>query len=104
MKKYYIDRYMSYCYPHATSQKVTNYGVLSKYIGKVFDRSEIDNIICELIVRHPYIPHAMNLTVRVMWEDGDVTGFYHMFDFKNDNFKTQIKNSLQIKYESEETE
>ena len=101
MKKYYIDSHMTYCYPYETSQKVTEYGVLSKYIGKFFDRNEIDNIICELIMKHPYISHSMSLTIRVMWSDENVSGYYHILDFHNDNADNQRKTSLQIKYEEE---
>lgn len=99
MKKYFIDSYITYCYPYQTSSKVNNYGVLSQYIGKYFDRNEIDKIICELIMNHPYIEHSMHLQINVMWEDGNTRGYYHMLNFHNDNDEKQDKGSLEIKYE-----
>lgn len=99
MKRYFIDNHMSYCYPYETSQKVTDYGVLSQYMGKMFDRNEIDRIICELITRHPYIEYSMSLVILVNWIENNVTGFYHMLSFKNDNCDKQSKGSMVIKYE-----
>ena len=48
MKEYYIDeKSIRYCYPYETKKKVTDYGVLAKYIGKRFSEREIDKIISE---------------------------------------------------------
>lgn len=99
MKKYFIDSHMTYCYPYETTRKVNDYGILSKYIGKYFTRDEADKIICKLIMKHPYIECSMNLRLSVNWEEGNVTGYYHIFDFRNDNFENQSKGSLAIKYE-----
>lgn len=101
MKKYFIDSYITYCYPYETTRKVNDYGVLSKYIGKYFTRDEVDKIICKLITRHPYIENSMRLEIRIMWNNETMysSGFYHILDFRNDNFENQSKGSLEIKYE-----
>lgn len=99
MKKYYIDPIITYCYPYDVTQRTKDYGVLSKYIGKKFNRSKMDQIVCEMITRHPYIDHSMCLRIHVMWEENDVAGFYHMLDFKNDNHDEQSKGTTEIRYE-----
>ena len=41
MDKYYIEvNSITYCYPYEVDKKVTDYGVLNKYIGKEFSRKE----------------------------------------------------------------
>lgn len=99
MKKYFIDDYITYCYPFETSKITKDYGVLSKYIGKYFNRDETDEIICELIMRHPYIENSMVLNFRIMWKDENTTGFYHILNIRNDDFDKQNRGSLEIKYE-----
>ena len=99
MKKYFIDNFITYCYPYEVSKVTKDYGVLSEYIGKRYNRDEIDKIICELIMKHPYIEHSMRLELFVMWEEKNVTGYYHILNFKNDNDEKQSKGSLEIKYE-----
>lgn len=99
MKKYFIDDYTTYCYPYETRKSTKDYGVLSKYIGKYFNRDEADKIICELIMRHPYIENSMEVEIKIMWKEKNMTGFYHILDIRNDNFEKQTKGSLEIKYE-----
>lgn len=100
MKKYYIEDTISYCYPNDYSQITEeNYGVLQQYMGKQYNREEMDKIICELIIKHPYIENSMELDINIMWEDGSVTGYYHILTFKNDNYRKQKKGDLIIKYE-----
>lgn len=99
MKKYFIDNYITYCYPHEVKHIVKNYGVLSKYMGKQFDRDEADKIICELITRHPYIDNSMALEFRIMREDKNIEEFYQTVNIRNDNYKKQSKGNLEIKYE-----
>lgn len=99
MRKYYIDDCITYCYPYETRNRTEEYGVLKEYIGKTFNRDEIDKIICELITRHPYIENAMSLNIRILWTEGYIGGFYHTFEFSNDNSEKQKRGSLEIKYE-----
>ena len=99
MKKYFIDECIFYCYPYETSHKVNDYGVLSKYMGQQFDRNEMDKIICELITRHPYIEHSMSLIIHINWIENNVTGYYHILSFRNDDCDKQEKGKLEIKYE-----
>ena len=57
VKKYYIEDSISYCFPYEISHKLSsdNYGVLTQYVEKEFNRDEIDKIICEMVTRHPYV-------------------------------------------------
>ena len=100
-KQYYIDNTISLCYPYETSKlvKADEYGVLAEYVEKRMSRSEIDKVICEMIMRHPFIPGSMSLSVRVMWEYGYTTGYYHTFDFQNDNHDKQQRTEKFIQYE-----
>ena len=99
MKKYFIDDFITYCYPYDVSRMTQNYGVLSNYIGKYFSRGEIDEIICELIMRHPYVENSMSLHLSVQWTDGNTDGYYNNLDFSNDNYEQQKRGNLEIKYE-----
>ena len=99
MKQYFLSDFIYYCYPYETSKITEDYGVLSEYIGKYFNRDEADKIICELIMRHPYIEKSMNLKIQMMWKERNITGFYHILDIRNDNYAKQTKGSLEIKYE-----
>ena len=99
MKKYFIDNFITYCYPYEVSKATKDYGVLSEYIGNLYNRDEIDKIICEMIMRHPYIENSMFLKIHIMWKKGNTSGFYHTLDFENDNNEKQSKGSLEIKYE-----
>lgn len=99
MKTYYIDDFITYCYPYETSKNTKEYGVLKEYIGKTFNRDEIDKIICELITRHPYIENSMYLDIRIMWKEGFASGYYHTFNFANDNDEKQKRGDTIIKYE-----
>lgn len=99
MRKYFISERITYCYPYQTCGVTKDYGVLSDYIGKYYNRDEIDKIICGLIMRHPYIEHSMFLKITVEYTDGNLTGFYHLLNFENYNDENQSKGSLEIKYE-----
>ena len=101
MKKYFISNDITYLYPHEISENVKEYGVLSAYMGKYYDRDEIDKIMCEMIMRHPYIENSVMLTFSVMYvyTENNVRGYYQHFCFKNDNYKQQTKGNLEIKYE-----
>jgi hypothetical protein len=99
MKKYFIDGFITYCYPYDIEKGTKDYGVLSKYIGKYFNRDEMDKIICELIMKHPYVENSMWLKLSVQWIEENITGYYHILNFRNDNYEKQSKASLEIKYE-----
>ena len=99
MKKYFINKIISYCYPFDYSRVTKEYGVLEQYMGKQYNREEIDKIICELITKHPYVEKSMSLDINIMWESGNSIGYYHMLTFENDNYKKQEKSNLVIKFE-----
>jgi hypothetical protein len=99
MKKYYIDEHIRYCYPYKAREIVKEYGVLKEYIGKEYSRDEIDKIICELIMRHPYIENSMHIDISIMWKENNTIGYYHTLSFQNDNDEKQKRGSSEIKYE-----
>lgn len=103
MKKYYIDSYITHYYPYDITRHISDsaFGVLNKYMYKVYTRDEIDAIICELITRHPYIDNSMRLGIRIMWMDEHNTrGYYHILDIPNDNYENQQRKiNVEIKYE-----
>lgn len=99
MKKYFIHKIISYCYPYDIARVTKDYGVLKQYMGKQYSQEEIDKIICELIVKHPYVEKSMSLDINIMWEDETSVGYYHILTFRNDNYKEQEKSDLVIKFE-----
>ena len=99
MKKYYINKIISYCYPYDYSRITRDYGVLQQYMGREYNQEEIDKIICELIIRHPYVENSMQLDINIMWENQNASGYYHILTFRNDNYDNQTKSDLTIKYE-----
>lgn len=105
MKKYYIEDSILYCFPYEISHKLSsdNYGVLTQYVEKKLNRNEIDQIICEMVTRHPYVEKSMVLKISVMWIDMEKhrRGGYHVLEFENDNYERQNKGNMEIKYELE---
>lgn len=84
MDKYFIEvNSITYQYPYGIDKKVTDYGVLNKYIGKEFSRKEIDKIIAKMILKHPYIDNSMNLKLSIMRKTAKVDSFYHILNFRN---------------------
>ena len=98
-EEYYIDEEnIRYCYPYDIDRRITdatNYGVLEKYIGKKFTREEIDQIISEMVINHPYIDNSKHLHVSIMRN----RSYYHILDFCNYDYDNQERGDLNIKYE-----
>lgn len=103
MKKYYIDPYVTYCYPFDVNRHIRNpkeMGVLEQYIRKDYTRDEIDQIICELITKHPYVDGSMYMKINVMWyNEHNTIGSYLMLDVQNDNYEDQQQSDVIVKYE-----
>lgn len=99
-KEYYIS-HVNFIYPNEISQPVEkeNYGILAKYMGKYFDRTEMDKIICELITRHPYVKNAYMLEIETEWRMDSARGRYHNLQFDNDSFEEQRRTKPTVKYE-----
>lgn len=96
MEKYYIDKNsIRYQYPYEIDKTVTDYGVLSEYIGKEFSREEMDKIIAEMIIKHPYIDNSVRLHLAVMRNQS----YYHILEFHNYKYKSEVKSDKKIKYE-----
>lgn len=96
MEKYYInEKSIRFHYPYETDKRVSDYGVLSEYIGKSFSRKEMDEIIAEMILRHPYVEGSRNLHLAVMRNQSH----YHLLEFHNYKYKAQTKGDGSVKYE-----
>lgn len=100
MKKKYFIESGRYCYPYQMSQAIHDWGVLEEYIGKKYTRDEMDKVICELIMRHPYVNGAMNVDINIMWSEGNIKGFYHRLSFHQEqkDYFHQEKDTV-IKFE-----
>lgn len=94
--EYYIDERIEFCYPYEPSQYTNISGELQKHIRKMYSRDEMDEIICELIRRHPFIENSMHIKIYVRHNNN----FYHILTFKNDNYEEQQRGSLEVKYEN----
>ena len=106
MKDYEVER-MKYKisngwfhYPNETSQRIENWGILETYIGKEYTRKEIDVIICEMIMKHPYIDGCKCIEINIEWiNERTSRGYYQMLKLTNDNYKKQDIYNNEIKYE-----
>lgn len=97
MEEYYIDEKSIRCqYPYEADKRVTDYGVLTKYIGKKFSRKEMDKIIAEMIIKHPYIDNSKCLHIAVMRN----RSYYHILEFRNYKYENEVKGNTGIKYEA----
>ena len=87
-------------YPNETSQRIENWGILEKYTNKEYTREEIDIIICEMIMNHPYIDGCKIIEINIEWiNERKSRGYYHMLKLTNDNYKNQDICDNYIKYE-----
>lgn len=96
---YFIDEFISYCYPYECDRKTQSYGVLKKYMGNKYTREEMDRIIAELVMRHPYVSNSMSLKIRFMKQSDKIASFYCVIDFKNYDYPNQKKGDKYIKFE-----
>ncbi len=101
VKQYYIDRPMLFTYPGGCSLKVADFGVLKKYIGNYYSKPEMDRIIVDMIIKHPYVSGAYELNINISRVvDANTSEYYHMLKFKNDNCENQEK-GCKVLYEDE---
>lgn len=82
---------ISHCYD-------VKYGVLEQYMGKKFSREEIDEIICEMIKNHPYIPGAWKLEIIIM----RFKSIHQILNFRNYDYHNQKAGDRTIRYEKSE--
>ena len=102
--QYLIRSEISTAFPFETSRLVEDYGVLGSYVERLFDRDKMDEIICEMVKRHPYVSGAKYLDVCVLWIDeqynGRFSGYYHRLRFINPDYEDQPRDeTLTIRYE-----
>ena len=87
-------------FPNESSQRIENWGILEKHIEKEYNRKEIDMLICEMIMNHPYIDGCKCLEINIEWiNERNSRGYYHMLKLTNDNYKKQDIADNKIKYE-----
>lgn len=102
-KMYFLNDYIKGCVPYKTSHRITDYGVLAPYMGKKYTRDEIDMVIANLIVSHPYVKGHLSLSISAEWEqireDRRITGYYQILDFSNDLVDTQPEVGTSIEFE-----
>jgi len=85
-KPCFIDfNFITRIFPREVSKKVKQFGVLTSYENERYTLSEMNDIIAELIRKTPYIPNAMSITIRVMYNNE----YHHILTFKNYNYKQQ---------------
>ena len=101
LKQYYFDKPMFFTYPGGCSLKVADFGVLQKYIGNYYSKTEMDRIIADMMLKHPYVSGAYELNINISKVvDANTSEYYHMLTFKNDNCEKQEKGS-KVLYEDE---
>ena len=100
-RKYFVEKGIEYCYPYGIGKNTKNYGVLIHYIGKEYTRDEIDKIICEMIIKHPYISGSMSLGIIISWREDNVEGIYQDLNFENIDYRNQSMGCTTIFYENQ---
>lgn len=88
---YYAIGAIRYCFPFGTTQYVPLdpqhpsqlCGVLTPYVGKQLTEAEADDLLCELIKKHPLMEGAMHVDVHVMRHDGNVESYYQTITSRN---------------------
>lgn len=87
-KQFYIDfDHISTVFPSRISEKVSNFGPLSIHQDELYTLEQINEIIAKLIVKTPYIPGYMDITLIVM----NKHGYHHILTFKNYDYAKQKK-------------
>lgn len=103
--RFYINGLVDFCYPYKGGSATTaKFGVLRNYYGNLYTQDEIDEIICEMIKRHPYIDNSMDITITISRkfkdDDGEESSdMYKCLRFPNYNYEFQERGSMKIKYE-----
>ena len=92
MTRYYIAN-ITTCFPFQARQRVNeeNWGVFAKYYGQNMIEAEIDNVICEIIKKHPFIENAMWLEFHIEWLDDKYISIYHNIMIRNNNYPRESK-------------
>lgn len=88
MRTYYVGT-VCYCFPFETTTYLSYphddklFGPLLPYMGRDMTEKEADELVSELVLRHPMIKDAMWLEIDVMWREKDTCGYYHNVIIKN---------------------
>lgn len=102
---YYTISSIDYCFPFDISRPVMSrhggcikgnpdlYGVLAPWIGQQMTEAEADELLCQLIRKHPFMSDAMYLRVLVIWHDTNRgrSGIYQSLEFDNPNAGSERK-------------
>lgn len=100
MNEYFFidEKSIRYCYPYECDKRTTSYGVLDQYVGNKYTREEMDKIIAEMMIRHPYVAGSMRLNLSIMRFHKGLS-FYHSLSFRNYSYLNQEVGNPEIEYE-----
>ena len=97
---YLIPAQISVVFPSSVSRAIEDEGVLTSYVERLYSREQMDEIICEMVKRHPYVEGALYIDIPILWQDDNgVQGFYHRLRFLNDNYTCQIPGNPAVQFE-----
>lgn len=97
---YLIPAQISVTFPFSTSRLIEDEGVLTNHVERLYSRDQMDELICQLIKRHPYVEGALYIDIHIFWQDDDGNqGFYHRLRFLNDNYTSQLPGNPAIQFE-----
>ena len=75
---YLIPARLSVKFPYKPPAPVEDAGVLTGCMERLVSRKRMDEIICQMVKRHPYIEGAVYINVPIIWQDEEGnSGLYH---------------------------
>lgn len=112
-KPYFTCGDIRYVYPGDVAEYIDFNKLFPDIVISDMSEEEIDKWIANLIIKHPYIDHAMYIEFNVYITFNIYTldnreycrsQFYHILSFKNDDFMRQLadKKNIHIKYKYED--
>lgn len=97
---YLIPARITVKFPFRPSVPVEDAGVLTGCMERLVSRSQMDEIICQLVRRHPYVEGAAYIEIPILWQDEEGnSGFYHEMRFLNDHVTSQLPGNPAIQFE-----
>lgn len=100
MYYFQIPARLSVKFPYKPEVPVEDAGVLTGCMERLVSRKRMDEIICQMVKRHPYIEGAVYINVPIVWTDEEGnSGLYHEMRFLNDNVTSQLPGNPAIQFE-----
>lgn len=78
--KYLINSYQK---SEPSNEQLVLCGVLAPYIKKKMTEKEADELLSEIIMRHPFIKGAMSIEIQIQYHTNQTTGYYQILTIKN---------------------